>query len=285
LKYKVQFSKDDRINHPEGDQRVHRNTRRLAYSHWLLILGLMSMLLSGCASTDHCNGGGNANPTLHILFIGNSFTFENKLPKTFARLACSGGHPVITGMAAEGGWTLANHAASSKTLDAIQQQPWDVVVLQEQSETPAFESTRLQSMYPATRTLVGKIMAVGAEPVFFQTWGYRDGDPDYGISDYDTMQSALDAGYAGIANELHVRVVRVGDAWSAIRHQPQPLDLWQSDGMHPNTEGTYLAACVFYAALFNQSPEGLDYQDGISKNQAEILQKAADDIALNQAKQ
>jgi hypothetical protein len=274
------------MTEPAGDQRVQLNSKfttiKKAFSHWFLILSLISLILSGCASTDHCHGSGNSNPTLRILFIGNSFTYVNDLPNTFAKFACSGGYPVITGMAAEGGWTLANHLASSKTLDAIQQQHWDVVVLQEQSETPAFESTRLQSMYPAARTLVGKIMAVGAEPVFFQTWGYRDGDPDYDISDYDTMQAALDAGYGGIANELHVRVIRVGDAWSEIRHQPDPPDLWQSDGMHPNKEGTYLAACTFYAAIFNQASEGLDYRGGISKNQAEILQKAADDIALNQ---
>jgi hypothetical protein len=267
------------INLQAGNKQMLQAIRRTDYKKalydWFLAFCLISLILSACGSSDHCHGSGNTNPTFRILFIGNSFTYANDLPGTFSKLACSGGHPVITGMAAEGGYTLANHLASSKTMDAIQEQPWDIVVLQEQSEFPAFESTRQKSTYPAARILVGKIMAVGAEPVFFQTWGYRDGDPDYGISDYDTMQAALDAGYDGIANELHVRVVRVGDTWSVIRHQPQPLNLWQSDGMHPGKEGTYLAACVFYAALYNQAPSGLDYLGGISKANAQVLQSVA----------
>jgi hypothetical protein len=262
-----------------GNKRMHQCKRRTDYKktflHWFLAFCLISLILSACGSSDHCHGSGNANPTLRVLFIGNSFTYANDLPGTFSKLACSGGHQVITGIAAEGGYTLANHLESSKTLDAIQKQPWNIVVLQEQSELPAFESSRQQYTYPAARILVGKIMAVDAEPVFFQTWGYRDGDPDYGISDYDTMQAALDAGYDGIANELHVRVVRVGDAWKEVHHQPQLLNLWQSDGMHPNKEGTYLAACVFYTTLFNQTPEGLDYRGEISLANAQVLQTVA----------
>jgi hypothetical protein len=40
--------------------------------------------------------------------------------------------------------------------------------------------------------------------------------------------------------------------------------------------GTYLAACVFYAALFHQSPVGLAYRAGLSQDVAQELQALAE---------
>ena len=49
----------------------------------------------------------------------------------------------------------------------------------------------------------------------------------------------------------------------------------QDDGSHPTVSGTYLAACVFYATIFRQSPEGLSYIDGLSSRDASVLQAEA----------
>jgi hypothetical protein len=60
------------------------------------------------------------------------------------------------------------------------------------------------------------------------------------------------------------------------------LDLWQEDGSHPNEKGTYLAACVFYATLYRQSPEGLGYTGSLSEDEALLLQKTAADTVLTE---
>jgi hypothetical protein len=237
---------------------------------YFLFLFLLSF--TGCSPADAC---ANSGTTLHILFIGNSYTYVNDLPGTFRQLACSGGHRVETGMAADGGWTLAQHASAAGTLDKLNGQKWDYVVLQEQSEIPAIETSRIQSMYPAARTLVAKIRQNGAMPLFFNTWGHKDGEPDYGEPTYFDMQAQLDVGYKGIARELGVDVAPVGYAWMQARTQPQPLDLWQDDGSHPNEQGTYLAACVFYAMVFQESPAGLGYRAGLSQGAAKTLQGLA----------
>jgi TolB-like protein len=53
------------------------------------------------------------------------------------------------------------------------------------------------------------------------------------------------------------------------------MALWQDDGSHPSTAGTYLAACVFYAIVFRQSPAGLGFDDGLSSDITNTLQRAA----------
>jgi len=246
----------------------------------LILIVFLFLAVSACSPVEKCNGPQSSGTVLRILFIGNSYTFVNDLPGTFAKLACSGGHKVETGMAATGGWTLADHAASSQTLDLLEKQKWDMVVLQEQSEIPAIAAARAQTMYPAARQLVAKIKDVGARPLFFLTWGHRDGLTDFGINNYSDMQAQLDVGYRDIAEKLHVTIAPVGYAWLKQWIQSH-LNLWQDDGSHPNESGTYLAASVFYATLFHQSPAGLSYTGGLTPDTAQYLNAMADDTVVN----
>ena len=94
------------------------------------------------------------------------------------------------------------------------------------------------------------------------------------------MQSAIDDGYLAIAAEEQAAVAPVGVAWSTMLNQPHP-GLWQDDGSHPTTAGTYLAACVFYATIFHQSPRGLTYRADLSPVDAAMLQTIAADTVLS----
>jgi hypothetical protein len=227
----------------------------------------------------------NAGPCLRILFIGNSYTYANDLPTMFTRLARSGGHKVWIGMAAESGWALSNHVQSTATMDQLKSSKWDFVVLQEQSQIPAIEQSRTRSMYPAARLLVSRVKDVGSIPIFFLTWAHRDGWPENGLPDYESMQAAIDQGYLAIAQELDVGIAPVGFAWQAANGQNPQLGLWQEDGSHPTERGTYLAACVFYATIFRQSPEGLSYRGNLPMDVAQNLQTIASSTVLNDPQQ
>ena len=106
--------------------------------------------------------------------------------------------------------------------------------------------------------------------------GFRESTQS-GLPAYETMQQQIDAAYLLIAQELNVPVAPVGFTWYVVRHDHPDIDLWQADGSHPSLAGTYLAACVFYASIFRQSPEGLSFHGGISTEQALALQAAAED--------
>ncbi|MCE1254111.1 MAG: hypothetical protein LWX83_11255 [Anaerolineae bacterium] len=238
------------------------------------------IFLSGCAPQYSCLWQGSGN-TQNVLFIGNSYTFTNDLPGSLSQLACSAGHKLATDMAAEGGWTLAEHAASDKTLEKIKQKKWDRVVLQDQSILPAFMDYRTQKMYPAVRLLAGKITQNGSQMMLFNTWAHRNGLPEYGITSTLDMQSRLNAAYGGIGLELGAPIVPVGKAWMKAVSAPYSLDLWQEDGSHPNPLGTYLTACVFYASIYQESPSGLPFYGNLNADQAETLQNIAAETVLS----
>lgn len=202
----------------------------------LLIPAWLLLVTTGCAPAPGCSPWPGAECT-RVLFIGNSYTAVNDLPKMFAELAAAGGHGVETDSDAPGGAMLTDHAGSAETFNKINSAKWTYVVLQEQSQFPASQQARVQQMYPAVRVLVRKIRGAGAMPILFVTWAHRDGWPENGMQTYESMQYQIDNGYLGISQELNLPEAPVGFAWLAARRQTPPLDLWQADGSHPNKEG------------------------------------------------
>ncbi len=223
---------------------------------------------------------GRSAPSLHVLFIGNSYTFANDLPRMFAGLARGGNHPVTTDMVAVGGATLQQHLSRSETRDKIAAERWDFVVLQEQSVIPAIPSLRTAQMYPAVRQFTRTIRARGAQPVLLLTWGRRDGLRDAGYRDFRTMQAQLTNGYMAIADELRMRVAPAGVAWQTAAARDTRLALWQADGSHPSEIGSYLTACIVYATVFRESPVGLPPSSGLSSEMARRLQELARETVL-----
>jgi len=260
-----------------------RKTGSSAYI-WIILAAIGSLTLFGYALysffDNNCVDLTGNNSCQHVLFIGNSYTYVNDLPGMFVKLARSGGHAIDASMIAEGGWTLADHLKSTKTLEKIKSQKWDYVVLQEQSQIPASIEAREAGMFPSARMLSELIIAGGGRPIFFQTWGHRDGWPEMGLNGYEDMQNSLDQVYREIARQLNLPIAPVGDGWQlAMRQNPQ-LVLWQEDGSHPTEQGSYLSACVFYAAIFNQSPEGLSFHANLQGEIPALLQKIAAETVL-----
>ena len=249
------------------------------------LVSLVLILSFGCSPAIGCNSLFSTGPCTRILFIGNSYTYVNDLPTMFAELAGAGGHPIETGMSAQGGWALEDHVKSADTIDTIKSSRWNYVVLQEQSEIPSVQDWRTQNMYPAARILVQDIRDIGAAPIFFVTWAHSSGLPTAGMQNYQSMQFQIDAGYLGIAQELNVPESPVGFAWLELWRQDPQLNLWQADGSHPNEMGTYLAACVFYSVIFRQSPEGLSFTAGLPAETAKLLQNIAAQTVLTDPQQ
>jgi len=236
----------------------------------------------GCSAGAGC--GGQTSACLRVLFVGNSYTQVNDLPATFAALARAGGHEVEVGLAAEGGQTLLGHTTSTNTQSQLVAGRWDVLVLQEQSQFPSVAWSRDNEMAPAARTLVEQVRGIGARAILFSTWAHRDGWPEQGM-DEAAMQAAIDAAYLGIGRQLGVGVAPVGEAWTAALLVDPGIVLWQDDGSHPTTAGTYLAAAVIYAALFDQDPVAASLGPGApSVDRAATLAGVARDIVADRSR-
>ena len=239
----------------------------------MIFLCIVPLFLTGCSKIP---GFGASKK---VLFVGNSYTMSALMPNVFAELAKSGGHNVEIEVAADKGGTFAAYAVSAAVRDAMQSSKWDFVVLQEQTQIPSSPYHRTAKMYPAARKLVQQVRSIGAIPVFYQTSGNRNGWPENGQQGYEAMQLEIIDGYSEIAQELNVQVAPVGHAWYiAMKNIPQ-FNPWL-DGRHPNKQGAYLAACIFYATLFRESPEEANYKANLPTDLAKELQNIAADSVL-----
>lgn len=213
----------------------------------LILVGTQQVLAQAKAPNTTA-AAAKAKP-LRVLFIGNSYTSVNDLPGMLEALSAKakGVRPVETDRSLRGGWTLQRHMEDDKsTAQAkIKAGTWDYVVLQEQSQMPF--------MYPKVThkfgLMLGKlIQAQKATPLFYMTWA-REHQPENQAPIRDT--------YLAMGKALQAPVAPVGLAWEKMLEQKVKIKLHQKDRSHPTQEGTYLAACVFFAKIHRTSPEGL----------------------------
>ena len=224
-----------------------------------------------------------------VLFIGNSYTSVNNLPATVQLLALSKGDTLFTDVSAPGGYTFQQHTTNTTTLAKISQQQWNYVVLQEQSQMPAFPQSQVQTeVYPFATTLDSLIHEIYSctETVFYMTWGRKNGDASNcssypPICTYEGMQQGLRESYLAMGQMNDATVVPVGMAWKKIIADSLSFDLYQTDQSHPSVYGTYLTACVFYSVIYQKSPVGATYYSTIPDTIALLLQQTAEAIVFD----
>lgn len=186
---------------------------------------------------------------LRVLFIGNSYTFYNNLPKLLEAVAESqkGGPRISTEASLSGGKTLKWHWQQQRAVEAIRKGGWDFVVLQEHSTlgriipaggTPEINDPAAYFEYAAK--FQEEIARVGARTVLYATWA-RDGYPE--------QQRRLDDAFTRIAPQLGAGIVPAGLAWTVARIEAPSIRLHMPDHSHPTMAGSYLNALLFYQCL------------------------------------
>lgn len=84
-----------------------------------------------------------------------------------------------------------------------------------------------------------------------------------------------------MAQQNNAIVAPVGEAWREAMLRNTSIELYNADQSHPALTGSYLAACVFYATMYRQTPLGLNYYAGLDSLTATFLQQVADDVVFD----
>jgi hypothetical protein len=181
-----------------------------------------------------------------ILFVGNSFTTRNAMPRLVAELAAEAQPPVGVefDVVSAGGASLRRHWNAGLAQRAIASSRPDWVVLQEQSTLPLRNASRY---HDNVRQFVPVVAAADARLALYLTWSRR-GAP--------LAQDAITAAVEAIALEAAATIVPVGSVWHRALREAPDLALYAPDGSHPTAIGSYLAACTFLVHLVDRDPVG-----------------------------
>jgi hypothetical protein len=217
----------------------------------------------------------------HVLFVGNSYLYYNDSLHNHVRRMAAAADPEhakeyrFKSVTISGG-SLRMHDVKRYLVPGELgiKEPFTFVVLQGNSGDAL--SAKKSAEFAATVTAFDKdIRTRGARTALYMTHAYvkpnKAASPD--------MMGKTEKLYLEVGNKTGALVMPVGLAFQEAYKERPGLKLQQSyDGSHPTLIGTYLAACVVYASLYDKSPVGnpYDYYGAIDKDTALFLQKVAD---------
>jgi hypothetical protein len=242
-----------------GASAVRENALRAERAHWY------SERLMG------------ANPSrglpISVLFVGNSLTINGDadVPQILLELSrdAKAKPELEIDTVVQGGRTLLQHWDDGVAQKKMSEKQFDFLVLQDQSQMPVFET---EKMYRGCRLFGQDAKARQTIPLFYMTWS-RPANP--------ATQIQWTRPYVKITKELGAECAPCGLAWQRVLPLPIGPSLVASDGYHDTPIGAYLNACVFYACIYDRSPEGLTGQiDFAGRNVVNL--STADALTLQQ---
>lgn len=233
----------------------------------LALLLLLTLLLPACQS------GKRTETTLtaphKLLFVGDSFTFSNGgLDHHVRELAASAQPPrqIIADSDTQGGAPLRVLFGRPSVHEKIRQGGYDVVILQD--DIPEYTEHNPAAFHVFSRRFDQEIKAAGAKTCLFMAWPYER-------LNWITLEE-IDKAHQTASRELGASVAPVGMAFARSLKERPTLPMLGSDKEHESIPGTYLAACVIYATVFQENPQGLAYRpEGVSPEEAKFLQRIA----------
>lgn len=197
---------------------------------------------------------------LRILFIGNSLTYQNDLPRVVESLGANGMR-IDAEMVAAPNLALIDHVnGASNAVARIRERGWDFVVLQ---QGPTSVVADRDTLVLAVRALDREIRAAGARTAVYMVWPAKDR-----LAYFDNVHAA----YKTAADAVGAVFIPAGDAWRGAWRADAKLVLYGADDFHPSALGTQLAALTIYECLTQRAAAA-------SATISDVIERAAHEAA------
>lgn len=198
----------------------------------------MALAFVSCAGSP--TGALQASGGRRVLFVGNSLTYVNDLPRTLADMARSvNDTPLVYRTIAKPDFALEDHWFDG-IASAIGRDDWDLVVMQ-QGPSSLPENQEFLRVWTVRLDSVARV--AGARSALYQVWPAQQ---------FLTSFSAVRDSYRNAAVAVGGVFIPAGEAWRAAWARDPSLPLYGSDGFHPSEIGTYLAALVHFEMIYNR---------------------------------
>ena len=216
---------------------------------------------------------------MKILFIGNSYTYYNDMPKIFENLANENGKSVYAFAVTKGGRNLYENLDPcdenfKKIEDFTKSEKCDILFLQEQSYLPIKDFEAFQK---GASALGRKVNA--KRTVLYATWGRKEGCKllsELMLSSAE-MTYALHENYKRLATEMGAELSPVGLCFKYISLKYPEHELYNQDLSHPSYFGSAVAAVCHYYTVFGEMPSTYTSL-ALDSVQTDVIRKAIKSI-------
>lgn len=177
---------------------------------------------------------------MRTLFIGNSHTYYNDMPKLFKDICGENGIDMQVTMLTKGGMGLDYHAENEQTRFNILFGDYDFIILQHVAHPMGDFSV----MEAGADRIMEWIKQTKAKACFYMTWT-MEGD--------EKSQPEMSERYRRLADKYGCLVAPVGEKWWEQIHAHPEVDLFYKDRKHASPEGSMLAARTIFETLILQN--------------------------------
>jgi hypothetical protein len=209
---------------------------------------------------------------MRVLFIGNSLTSVNDVPRLVEGLTARGGTRIKTATVARNNFSLDDHWLDGEARRAIERGGWSFVVLQQGPS--ALPDSRVQ-LRASVKQFDPVIRKAGARTALYMVW------PSLARkNDFDRVRES----HVLAAADVDGLFIPAGEAWRAATRRDASLLLYGDDGFHPTPLASYLSAMVIASALTGREPASLGTRPQgwpetlLPPERARVLQEAAQEV-------
>ena len=221
-----------------------------------------------------------------IMYIGNSFFYYNNSlhnhvssivknhssNKTLRQrsITINGSslswHPLVAYLENENIGSFTIETANDNKYTQLKDTSLDAVIFMDCSLCPIHPKTK-KDFHKNVAEYTKIIRSREIEPILFMSWPYKN---------KPSMIKELREEFIKAANLNNIRLIPVGEAFDIFQKKYPEIDLYTDDFRHPSKEGTYLAAAVIFASLFNLEVQGTRGMKDIDSDVTFKIQEVAD---------
>ncbi len=176
-----------------------------------------------------------------LLFVGNSLTYFNNLPKLVEENARAKGIILKTKMLAFGNYAIVDHWADGEVQKLIKSKEYDYVIIQ---QGPSSQQDGYQMLVNAGKLYSDLCKANDAKLAYFMVWP--------SLTYYHTFDGVI-ANYTAGAEANDAILSPVGKVWKEHFDTTGDFSYYGSDNFHPSLTGSLVAADVIVDSLFEEN--------------------------------
>ena len=203
----------------------------------------LALVLNSIVSYGFDKPDPQRNLPIKVLFVGNSLTYANDLPKLVEIGAKKMGVKIKATMLAYPNYAIEDHWKEKKVLRLLEQENFDFLILQ-QGPSSQIDGREMLMEYGAKFQTACK--STNTRLVFFMVWPSLN---------YFRSFDQVIANYSEAANYNKALLCPVGKVWKDYIDQSGDLSLYGADGFHPSQKGSLIAAQVITDALLGEINE------------------------------
>lgn len=252
---------------------------------------------------------------LNVLFIGNSLTYFYDMPQTLQKMLDETNPNIEIDQITNPGQSLSGHLSdivTSRTENGIsvrkkedneiteteiklKEKKWDIVILQTGTVSVLIPENREIKVNTAVSDIKNLVANPNCKFILFNTWPSKKEYPKQYcyparmidksiekdqccspmIENLEQEIKLINESYDIVAEKNGINKSDNGTKFYEILTEYPEIELYD-DYSHPNANGSFLNACIFYQMLTNEKATDLKYNGEIEPKTAELLKKIAE---------